>query len=54
MPGVKITTDTSKENAFIVPLKNGKEMKFQNCNDGLYYYDTKVVIIVNRKLITMV
>ena len=40
MPGVKITTYTSKENAFIVPLKNGKEMKFQNCNDGLYYYDT--------------
>ena len=39
IPGVNITTDTSKEDAFTVHLKNGIEMKFK-CNEGLYYYDT--------------
>ena len=39
IPGVKITTDTSKEDAFTDHLKDGKEMKFK-CNEGLYYYDT--------------
>ena len=39
IPGAKITTDTSKEDAFTVHLKDGKEMKFK-CSEGLYYYDT--------------
>ena len=39
LPGVKITTDTSKEDALTVHLKDGKEMKFK-CNEGFYYYDT--------------
>ena len=39
IPDVKITTDTSKEEAFTICLKNRIEMKFK-CNEGLYYYDT--------------
>ena len=39
IPGVKITTDTSKEDTLTVHLKNGKERKFK-CNEGLYYYNT--------------
>ena len=37
--GVKITTDTSKEDVFTIHRSNGMEMKFK-CNEGLYYYDT--------------
>ena len=39
IPGIKVTTDTSKEDLFTVHLKDGMEVKFK-CNKGLYYYDT--------------
>ena len=39
IPAAKVTTHTSKEEAFTICLKNGIEMKFK-CNEGLYYYDT--------------
>ena len=39
LPGVKITADTSKEDALTVHFKDGKETKFK-CNAGIYYYDT--------------
>ena len=41
IPGVKVITYTSKENTLTVRLKNWMEIKFK-CNDGLYYYDTKI------------
>ena len=46
LPGVNITTDTSKEDTLTVHLKDGNEMKFK-CNEGTYYYDTNINIIVN-------
>jgi hypothetical protein len=41
IPGIKITMDTSKERAIYVHLdgKDAEEIKFSECNDGLYYYD---------------
>ena len=38
IPGVKITIDTSKEDAFTIHLKDGKEIEFK-CNESLYYHD---------------
>ena len=40
IPGVKITMDTTKERAITVMMANGSEYKFNECPDGLYYYDT--------------
>ena len=42
IPGVKITMDTTKERAITVTMKNGFEYKFNECPDGLYYFDTTV------------
>ena len=40
IPGVYITMDTRKEKSMTVHLPNGKEIKFMEYTDGLYYYDT--------------
>ena len=32
--------DTTKERAITVVMANGTEYKFNECPDGLYYYDT--------------
>ena len=40
IPRVKITMDTTKERAIMVTMGNGTEYKFNECPDGLYYYDT--------------
>ena len=37
--GVNINMDSNKEHAIIAEYKN-KNIKFQECRDGLYYYDT--------------
>ena len=39
IPGVKITTDISKEDALTIHLKDGKEMKCK-CNESIYCYNT--------------
>ena len=41
VPDVRITMDTFKERAIFVTLPDGKKMKFKECDNGLYYYDTK-------------
>ena len=40
IPTVMLTMDMSKERAIIVCVGNGKVIKFQECEDGLYHYDT--------------
>ena len=39
IPGVHISMDSRKEHAIIVECHN-RIIKFQECNDGLYYYYT--------------
>jgi len=48
IPGVRITTDTSKEKAFYVHSKDGSVMKFLECKDGLYFYNPADVNIKNK------
>ena len=43
LASVKITMDTLKERAILVHL-NDKIIKFQECNDGLYYFDTAALL----------
>ena len=38
--GSRITTDTEKERAMIVIMSNRKYSKFEECESGIYYYDT--------------
>ena len=54
LPGVIITTDTSKERSMIVTLKDGTVFKFKECASGLYYFDTdkssdEVAIVNNTR-----
>ena len=37
IPGVRITMDTLEESAMLILLSDGNALKFQGCNDGLYY-----------------
>ena len=46
IPGVHISTDLRKERAIIMEYKN-QVIKFQECRDGLYYYDTSNKFISN-------
>ena len=39
IPGVNTGMDSRNERAIIVEYKN-KIIKFQECRDGFYYYDT--------------
>ena len=39
IPGVHISMDSRKERVIIVEYQN-QIIKFQECCDGLYYYDT--------------
>ena len=34
--------DTSVEKAITVFMSNGNSLKFEECSDGLYYYDTSI------------
>ena len=40
IPGVRITMDSMVEKAIIVHTPDGKMLKFSECSDGLYFYDT--------------
>ena len=53
IPSVKITTDTSKEDALTVHLKDGKEMKL-SATKVFIIMTPIVIIIVNQKSTTMV
>ena len=46
IPGVHISTDSRKERAIMMEYKN-QIIKFQECRDGLYYYDTANKFISN-------
>ena len=37
--GIRITMDTLEKSAMLIHLSNGNVLKFQECNDGLYYYN---------------
>mgnify|MGYP003321786822 CR=1 FL=1 len=39
MPGVKLTTDSTKERAIQVTLSSGAILKFEECPDSLYHLD---------------
>ena len=41
IPGVRITTDTEKEIAMTVSLGKGRNLKFKECEYGLYFHDTE-------------
>jgi len=40
IPGCRLTMDTEVEKAIIINMENGNELKFVECANGLYYYDT--------------
>jgi hypothetical protein len=39
IPGIRITMDTEVERAIHVHVDDNKVLKFNECDDGLYYYD---------------
>ena len=39
MPGIRITMDTLEESAMLIHFSDGNVLKFQKCNDGIYYYN---------------
>ena len=40
IPGCRLTMDTEVEKAIVINMENGNELKFVECANGLYYYDT--------------
>eukprot|EP00957_Ditylum_brightwellii_P029029 2193201-Ditylum_brightwellii.AAC.1 len=40
LDGVHLTMNTLKERAILVHLSDDKVIKFKECDDGLYYFDT--------------
>ena len=41
VPVVRITTDTRQGSAMTVSLGNGRTLKFNECESGIYFYDTE-------------
>ena len=40
LPGARLTMDTEIEKAIVLHF-NGQQLKFQECSDGIYYWDTQ-------------
>ena len=38
--GARLNMDTDQKQAIILHLKHGAKIKFLECSEGLYYYDT--------------